>query len=115
MFHHIHVSESVPCLSVAALLSSATANGFQMVVNGAQSKALPDFQITNIQGRLSGHGIEEQLPTIIITAHYDATGVAPVSHDQSSFTYDGHVVHWMFQSDFVEHTDHWYGQGRTGG
>nr|KAG5694116.1 hypothetical protein BaRGS_005871 [Batillaria attramentaria] len=53
------------------------ANGFQMVVSGAQSKALPEFQITNIQGRLSGHGIEEQLPTIVITAHYDATGVAP--------------------------------------
>ena len=64
---------------VPALLSSATANGFQMVVNGAQSKAMPDFQITNIQGRLSGHGIEEQLQTIVITAHYDATGVAPVS------------------------------------
>ena len=64
---------------VPALLSSATANGFQMVVSGAQSKALPDFQITNIQGRLSGHGIEEQLQTIVITAHYDATGVAPVS------------------------------------
>ncbi|KAL8588571.1 hypothetical protein ACOMHN_059525 [Nucella lapillus] len=60
-----------------ALLSSATANGFQLVVSGAQAKALPDFQITNIQGRLSGHGIEEQLPTIVITAHYDATGVAP--------------------------------------
>jgi hypothetical protein len=49
-----------------------------MVVNGAQAKAMPDFQITNIQGRLSGHGIEEQLPTIIIAAHYDATGIAPV-------------------------------------
>lgn len=60
-----------------ALLSSATANGFQMVVNGAQAKSLPDFQITNLQGRLSGHGIEEQLPTIIISAHYDATGVTP--------------------------------------
>lgn len=60
-----------------ALLSSATANGFQMVVSGTASKALPDFQITNIQGRLSGHGIEEQLPTIILTAHYDATGLAP--------------------------------------
>lgn len=59
-------------------MSSATANGFQMVVNGAQSKSLPEFQITNIQGRLSGHGIEEQLPTIVITAHYDATGIAPV-------------------------------------
>ncbi|XP_025076679.1 nicalin-1-like [Pomacea canaliculata] len=60
-----------------ALLSSATANGFQIVVNGAQSKALPDFSVTNLQGRLSGHGIEEQLPTIVISAYYDATGIAP--------------------------------------
>lgn len=31
------------------MLSAASANGFQMVVSGAQAKALPDFQITNIQ------------------------------------------------------------------
>ncbi|XP_071104679.1 BOS complex subunit ncln-like [Haliotis cracherodii] len=60
-----------------ALLGAATANGFQMSVTGAQSKSLPDFQVTNIQGRLSGKGIEEQLPTVVIVAHYDATGVAP--------------------------------------
>ncbi len=64
---------------VTALLSSASANGFQMVVNGQQSKALNDFQVVNIQGKLTGYGIEEQLPTIAIVAHYDAYGVAPVS------------------------------------
>ena len=31
------------------------------------------------QGKLTGSGIEEQLPTIAIVAHYDAYGVAPVS------------------------------------
>ena len=61
-------------------MSSATANGFQMVINGVPAKAMSDFQISNLQGRLSGHGIEEQLPTILITAHYDAFGVAPVSN-----------------------------------
>lgn len=34
---------------VSALLGAATANGFQMSVTGAQSKSLPDFQVTNIQ------------------------------------------------------------------
>lgn len=60
-----------------ALVSSATANGFQLVVSGSAAEALPDFEIANIQGHLSGYGIEEQLPTIVITAHYDAMGVAP--------------------------------------
>lgn len=63
--------------ALEALMSGASANGFQMVVSGPLSKSLPDFQITNIQGHLSGFGIEEQLPTIAIVAHYDAFGVAP--------------------------------------
>ena len=28
-----------------------------------------------------GYGIEEQLPTVAIVAHYDAFGVAPVIHN----------------------------------
>jgi len=60
-----------------ALVSSATANGFQLVVSGTAAEAMPDFEIANIQGHLSGYGIEEQLPTIVITAHYDAMGMAP--------------------------------------
>lgn len=63
--------------AVEALMSGASANGFQMVVGGPQSKSLPDFQITNIQGHLSGFGIEEQLPSIAIVAHYDSFGIAP--------------------------------------
>jgi len=31
-----------------------------------------------VQGKLVGYGIEEQLPTVAIVAHYDAFGVAPV-------------------------------------
>lgn len=60
-----------------ALLGSAYANGFQMVVAGSQSKALNDFQVVNLQGKLTGSGIEEQLPTVAIVAHYDAFGIAP--------------------------------------
>ena len=32
----------------------------------------------NFQGHLSGYGIEEQLQTVVLVAHYDAFGVAPV-------------------------------------
>ncbi|XP_064608542.1 BOS complex subunit ncln-like [Liolophura sinensis] len=63
--------------AVEALLGSALANGYQLVVNGAQAKSMADFQIVNIQGKLSGYGIEDQLPTVAIIAHYDSYGVAP--------------------------------------
>ncbi|KAK3096731.1 hypothetical protein FSP39_002763 [Pinctada imbricata] len=62
--------------AVQALMSGATANGFQMVIAGSQAKALGEFQITNVQGHLSGYGIEEQLPTVAFVAHYDAFGIA---------------------------------------
>lgn len=32
-----------------------------------------------LQGKLCGFGVEEQLPTVAIVAHYDAYGIAPVS------------------------------------
>ncbi|CAL8308367.1 unnamed protein product [Lota lota] len=58
------------------LLHTATANGFQMVTSGAQSKAISDWAITSLEGRLAGVGGED-LPTIVLVAHYDAFGVAP--------------------------------------
>ncbi|KFO28851.1 Nicalin [Fukomys damarensis] len=58
------------------LLHTATANGFQMVTSGVQSKAVNDWLITSVEGRLTGLGGED-LPTIVIVAHYDAFGVAP--------------------------------------
>ncbi|KAM3876094.1 BOS complex subunit ncln [Diretmus argenteus] len=58
------------------LLHTATANGFQMVTSGAQSKAISDWAITSLEGRLAGVGGED-LPTIVLVAHYDSFGVAP--------------------------------------
>ncbi|XP_063575339.1 BOS complex subunit NCLN isoform X1 [Pongo abelii] len=58
------------------LLRTATANGFQMVTSGVQSKAVSDWLIASVEGRLTGLGGED-LPTIVIVAHYDAFGVAP--------------------------------------
>ncbi|XP_060088887.1 BOS complex subunit NCLN isoform X4 [Heteronotia binoei] len=66
------------------LLHTATANGFQMVTSGAQSKAISDWQIISVEGRLTGLGGED-LPTIVIVAHYDSFGVAPwLSHGADS-------------------------------
>jgi len=60
-----------------ALLGSISANGYQLGVNGNQAKILNDVQITNIQGKLSGFGVEEQLQTVAVVAHYDSFGAAP--------------------------------------
>lgn len=45
---YFNVCETIE-LFILALMSGATANGFQMVVAGSQAKSLADFQITNIQ------------------------------------------------------------------
>ncbi|XP_040040481.1 BOS complex subunit ncln isoform X2 [Gasterosteus aculeatus] len=70
-------SSSQGSLSAAeVLLHTATANGFQMVTSGAQSKAVSDWAITSLEGRLAGVGGED-LPTIVVVAHYDSFGIAP--------------------------------------
>jgi hypothetical protein len=33
-----------------------------------------------LQGKLSGNGVKEKLPTIAVVAYYDSFGVAPVSN-----------------------------------
>ncbi|XP_045114699.1 nicalin-like [Portunus trituberculatus] len=81
----LHIYESVRTATntdsatsaAAALMSSLSTDGYQIVVGGSQSKLVPDMTIANIQGKLSGYGVEEQLPTIAIVAHYDAFGAAP--------------------------------------
>ncbi|XP_022103016.1 nicalin-like isoform X2 [Acanthaster planci] len=60
-----------------ALLSAVYGNGFQMVVSGPQAKAIKDAPIISLQGKLTGKGVEDQLPTIAIVAHYDTFGIAP--------------------------------------
>lgn len=55
------------------------ASGYQLAVSGNQAKPLTDVQISNIQGKLAGFGMEEQLATVAIIAHYDSFGAAPVS------------------------------------
>lgn len=59
------------------IMQTVSANGFQLLVNSAQPKPISDAQIINIHGKLPGQGIEDQLPSIAIVAHYDASGIAP--------------------------------------
>ncbi|XP_033634705.1 nicalin-1-like [Asterias rubens] len=60
-----------------ALLGAVYANGFQMVVSGPQAKPIKDAPIISLQGKLTGKGVEDQLPTIAIVAHYDTFGIVP--------------------------------------
>lgn len=78
IYKQTHTSSSSQGSASAAevLLHTATANGFQMVTSGAQSKAVSDWAITSLEGRLTGEGGED-LPTIVLVAHYDSFGVAP--------------------------------------
>uniref|UniRef100_A0A673BAB9 BOS complex subunit NCLN n=1 Tax=Sphaeramia orbicularis TaxID=375764 RepID=A0A673BAB9_9TELE len=69
-------TQTLTSSSSQVLLHTATANGFQMVTSGAQSKAISDWAITSLEGRLAGVGGED-LPTIVVVAHYDSFGVAP--------------------------------------
>ncbi|XP_034054940.1 nicalin-1 [Gymnodraco acuticeps] len=91
-------SSSQGSLSAAeVLLHTATANGFQMVTSGAQSKAISDWAITSLEGRLAGVGGED-LPTIVVVAHYDSFGVAPVCSPLSvGFGYSLSLTRCLFR------------------
>jgi len=63
----------------------ASANSFHFVTDGGESKPLADFPIISLQGKLTGQGLEDQLPTVAIVTHYDAYGVVPsLSHGVDS-------------------------------
>lgn len=63
------------------LIDSVFTNGFQFDVSSSASAPLvhsaSQFQAVNLQGKLNGHGTAAKTPTIIVTAHYDAMGLAP--------------------------------------
>lgn len=54
-----------------------------------------EYHIPHLQGKLSGQGLEDQLPTIALVAHYDSTGMIPVSNN--FFT----KVHFTVYQNFV--------------
>ena len=82
------------------LIDSVISNGFQFVINSAQSKPLvqsaSEFQAVNLQAKLNGDLLtsfhnefnsermdsmpsgKQKIPTIILTAHYDTFGMATV-------------------------------------
>ncbi|KAK3709153.1 hypothetical protein QZH41_018065, partial [Actinostola sp. cb2023] len=76
---HIQIAVTSDQASSAfeALLGVTSASGYQLVASASESKQKKDTTITNIQGKLAGLGVDENLPTIAIVAHYDTFGMAP--------------------------------------
>lgn len=64
--------------AVKALSSVALINSFHFLTDGGESKALNDFQVVSLQGKLVGDGAEDQLPTIAIVTHYDSFSISPM-------------------------------------
>ncbi|XP_012281156.1 nicalin [Orussus abietinus] len=60
-----------------AIFSSISASGYQAVVASGQATPKTDVKVATLQGKLTGTGAEEKLPTIALVAHYDSAGVAP--------------------------------------
>lgn len=71
------VSDDRSGSATEALMNSVSASGYQIVISTSQAAARADVNIATIQGKLSGYGVEEKLPTIAIVAYYDSFGVAP--------------------------------------
>lgn len=63
--------------ALKAMTSIAVANSFHFSSDGGESKPLTDFPIISLTGKLIGQGLEDQLPTIVVTTHYDSFGVVP--------------------------------------
>ena len=58
-------------------MDSTFSNGFQIVANASNPKMLAEQALSTIQGYLPGKGEPENLPTVLVVAHYDAGGAAP--------------------------------------
>lgn len=63
--------------ALKALSTVALVNSFHLITDVSESKEMTDFPIISLQGKLSGQGLEDQLPTIAIVAHYDSFSSVP--------------------------------------
>ena len=60
------------------LLNNIISSGYQLVTTAVGNpKAMSNPVIPTFHGTLSGRGDEDTLPTVLVVAHYDASGAAP--------------------------------------
>ncbi|XP_014288799.1 BOS complex subunit ncln [Halyomorpha halys] len=92
-----------------AILQSFSANGYQIVINAGKPAVRNDANIVSIQGKLSGYGIEDKLPTIAIVAHIDSFGVAP----ELSFGADSNGSGIVMMLELIRIFSHLYSNSRA--
>lgn len=63
--------------ALGALVSGIANSGYQLVVSAPVPQPVKDQVVVSASGRLSGASGEDQLPTILLVAHYDAAAGAP--------------------------------------
>ena len=77
---HGFITDEKAGSAAEAMFNSISASGYQVVVATSQATPKTDVKVATLQGKLTGTGAEEKLPTIALVAHYDSTGAAPVRH-----------------------------------
>lgn len=60
-----------------ALMSSISNSGYQLIVNAPTPQAVKEQVVMSASGVLPGSSGDDQIPTVVVVAHYDAGGSAP--------------------------------------
>jgi len=63
--------------ATAALLSGIANSGYQLIVNAPTPQLVKEQVVMSASGILPGSGGDDQIPTVVVVAHYDAGGSAP--------------------------------------
>eukprot|EP00088_Acartia_fossae_P036569 TRINITY_DN3777_c0_g1_i2.p1 TRINITY_DN3777_c0_g1~~TRINITY_DN3777_c0_g1_i2.p1 ORF type:complete len:596 (+),score=158.91 TRINITY_DN3777_c0_g1_i2:27-1790(+) len=63
--------------AASALLNSISNSGYQLIVSAATPQPVKDQIVVSASGVLPGSSVDDQIPTIVVVAHYDAGGSAP--------------------------------------
>jgi len=61
----------------AALVAGISSSGYQLVVSASTPQPVKDQGVVSVSGQLKGAGGDDQPPTIVVVAHYDAAAGAP--------------------------------------
>jgi len=63
--------------ALAAMMSSISNSGYQLIVQAPTPQQVKEQVVISTSGILPGSSGEDQLPTILVVAHYDAAAAAP--------------------------------------
>ncbi|XP_023344303.1 nicalin-1-like [Eurytemora carolleeae] len=63
--------------ALAAMMSSISNSGYQLIISAPTPQPVKDQAVVSTSGLLGGSSGEDQLPTILVVAHYDAGAGAP--------------------------------------